>query len=268
MSEISQWHIGAEEARDPKDRHQTMPSTGTLLEDRLAQETSKMQIVAPHLGPEYQQACQHEDAGTDRGPGDRPPLAPGQQRDRNQQPKLRFVDHDAEQDAGNEGTPADQAQSAAEERRRPGAVLPAIGVHEHGRRREREQECVASRQRQSQGAPEAKPSGDQPRREAWKIRHHRERGGQDQQDGRIGIQIDLDLVADDALLKRVVDRPVVDFGDAAVPGQIRARPVIDVVIAERAAVGIKAATRIPQNVVAIEEAYDDNPGPRNRARQA
>jgi hypothetical protein len=58
-------------------------------------------------------------------------MPPRNQRNRDQQPELRFVDQQSEQSAGEQRPSLEQAQAAAEQRRRPGAVLSADRVDEN-----------------------------------------------------------------------------------------------------------------------------------------
>ncbi len=56
---------------------------------------------------------------------------PPRQRNRDQQPELRLVDQQSEQSAGEQRPSLERAQAAAEQRRRPGAVLSADRVDEN-----------------------------------------------------------------------------------------------------------------------------------------
>jgi hypothetical protein len=55
-------------------------------------------------------------------------MPPRKQRNRDQQPELQLVDQQSEQSAGEQRPSLEQAQAAAEQRRRPGAVLSADGI--------------------------------------------------------------------------------------------------------------------------------------------
>jgi hypothetical protein len=55
-------------------------------------------------------------------------MPPRKQRNRDQQPELQLVDQQPEQSAGEQRPSLEQAQAAAEQRRRPGAVLSADGI--------------------------------------------------------------------------------------------------------------------------------------------
>jgi hypothetical protein len=58
--------------------------------------------------------------------------------------------------------------------------------------------------------------------------------------------IKIEISTDRARLERMKDVPVVDGADAAVPGKIGTRPVIDEIVAERMARAVgQASLRVP-----------------------
>src|SRR5204863_2597573 len=74
--------------------------------------------------------------------------------------------------------------------------------------------------------------------------------------------------ADDRLLEAVKSRPIVNFAGALMPGEKRAGPIIDEVIAEWSTIAIgQTCAGLPQQIGEIGHAGNDDPGMREFARE-
>jgi hypothetical protein len=117
------------------------------------------QIIGEDFGPKPNRGD-----GDEAGTGRRrcrtgPPAPPGQKGNRNQNPELRLVDQQSQKTAGKNGAPIKQAESGAEQRRRPGSILSGDGVDEDRRRGERQQKRTAVRHGDAERAIKREPPG-------------------------------------------------------------------------------------------------------------